>query len=683
MLKCPIRSLPLTCAGAVIVAFALPAPSSAAAWLDREYVSPSAEDAATPTAAALAGNKDVVLTWTSGNTVEAAIRPAGGSFSASTLTPCDPSEVCFAASQPDVAADAHGNAIAVWLQGNAVKGALRTAGGDFTALPAISTSGSATSPRVAFTSDGIAIATWIQGRDVYAAARQPDASFGPPIPIYTGASNEAISPPDIATDGVGDAMIAFTANAIAESTALRTVEYTSTGFQPPQTAAEATPGPHVERLDFTQPRVAMDTTGDAVVIATVTSVNVMADQFSSSIFSVRRPAGSGTWQGDSDLDTVTSSLSVSPRPAVGAPTVTFTSSGAVVAAWTKGATARIVRSRSAPGVTGAWDATQDIPGSSDVRTDAFPELASLAGGGTMLAFEGASLKAATRPSGGPFGSATTVLAGASPDLALAGDGQGDAVAAVIRSDPDAGHTRVASLIYDGSPPEVHDVSVPAGGAAGQSLAMNASAADAFSPVAGIAWSFGDGATATGTQVSHAYSTGGSFSAAVAATDAVGNTSAPTARAIAISGGTGPGGDVTAPQFLDSLALTPNVFRSATGGPSVIASRGRPIGTTVTFSLDEAAATAFTVRRAKPGRRAGKRCVKPSHRNRKGRRCTRYVLLPGGFAVAAGAGQTHFRFTGRVGNRKLKPGKYRLVAVATDAAGNTSKAARASFRLVKK
>jgi hypothetical protein len=42
-----------------------------------------------------------------------------------------------------------------------------------------------------------------------------------------------------------------------------------------------------------------------------------------------------------------------------------------------------------------------------------------------------------------------------------------------------------------------------------------------------------------------------------------------------------------------------------------------------------------------------------------------------------------KFSGRIGHKALKPGSYRLTIVATDAAGNKSKAKRIDFRVVKR
>ena len=46
------------------------------------------------------------------------------------------------------------------------------------------------------------------------------------------------------------------------------------------------------------------------------------------------------------------------------------------------------------------------------------------------------------------------------------------------------------------------------------------------------------------------------------------------------------------------------------------------------------------------------------------------------------GQNQVKFTGRIGRKALKRGRYRLTIVATDAAGNRSKAKRLRFRIVK-
>jgi hypothetical protein len=136
-------------------------------------------------------------------------------------------------------------------------------------------------------------------------------------------------------------------------------------------------------------------------------------------------------------------------------------------------------------------------------------------------------------------------------------------------------------------------------------------------------------------------------------------------------------DNVAAVFTRGLTLAPRVFRAASTGGSV--ARTATGGTLVAYSLSEAASLAFTVERAAPGRRTNGGCKAPTARNRKGKKCVRFV--PKGIFTHTGvAGANSFRFTGRAGGKKLAPGSHRLTAVATDAAGNPSAPKRVSFKI---
>jgi hypothetical protein len=119
-----------------------------------------------------------------------------------------------------------------------------------------------------------------------------------------------------------------------------------------------------------------------------------------------------------------------------------------------------------------------------------------------------------------------------------------------------------------------------------------------------------------------------------------------------------------------LAISPAAFSAANSGPALTAA----VGGRVFYRLSEAASVRFTVERARKGRRKGRRCTARG----KGRRCTRYVKLRGGFSHAGTTGLNEFRFMGRLRGRALRPGRYRLVAVGTDAARNRSGAVRRKF-----
>jgi hypothetical protein len=58
-----------------------------------------------------------------------------------------------------------------------------------------------------------------------------------------------------------------------------------------------------------------------------------------------------------------------------------------------------------------------------------------------------------------------------------------------------------------------------------------------------------------------------------------------------------------------------------------------------------------------------------------------VTLRGTLTHAGLAGPNKLVLRGRLGRRALAPGRYRLVALATDAVGNRSAPMRTSFRIV--
>lgn len=131
--------------------------------------------------------------------------------------------------------------------------------------------------------------------------------------------------------------------------------------------------------------------------------------------------------------------------------------------------------------------------------------------------------------------------------------------------------------------------------------------------------------------------------------------------------------------ISKLKLRPSKFRAAKSGASVARKRSRaPIGTTVSYTLSSDATVAFTVERARKGRRRKGKCVKQRARL-SGKRCTRYVKVRGGFSVAGRSGANKFRFTGRISDRKLTRGTYRLVA-RPSAAGKQGTAIRARFKI---
>jgi hypothetical protein len=153
-----------------------------------------------------------------------------------------------------------------------------------------------------------------------------------------------------------------------------------------------------------------------------------------------------------------------------------------------------------------------------------------------------------------------------------------------------------------------------------------------------------------------------------------------ASGIGVSSGTGANAVALASVLRERLSRSK--FPAAPSGPSARAAKRRSYGTVVTYNLDRAGSVTFTVTQGQPGRRGAHRsCVKPNARNRKARRCTRTVTLHGSFVERGAAGANSFRFTGRLGHKALKPGRYRLVATPTSGRLK-GRSLSASFRIVK-
>lgn len=94
------------------------------------------------------------------------------------------------------------------------------------------------------------------------------------------------------------------------------------------------------------------------------------------------------------------------------------------------------------------------------------------------------------------------------------------------------------------------------------------------------------------------------------------------------------------------------------------------GRTIGFDLSEAGSLQFRVDRISKGVKVKGKCL-ALKKGRKGKSCTRYVPLPGAIDTSGVAGANSFSWNGKIGAKKLAPGKYRLTGVAKDAAGNQS------------
>ncbi len=145
-------------------------------------------------------------------------------------------------------------------------------------------------------------------------------------------------------------------------------------------------------------------------------------------------------------------------------------------------------------------------------------------------------------------------------------------------------------------------------------------------------------------------------------------------------------DRVAPRVL-SLTLSPSALRAARSGPPFVALTrrlGRGVGAKVTVRVSEPGSLVFSVYQRLGGRRVGRHCLPPKKAPRGSKRCVRLRRVGRELAIATRSLQAVLRFTGRVPRARghgfsiLRPGKYRLVVRAVDAAGNRSRPRAVDF-----
>jgi hypothetical protein len=141
--------------------------------------------------------------------------------------------------------------------------------------------------------------------------------------------------------------------------------------------------------------------------------------------------------------------------------------------------------------------------------------------------------------------------------------------------------------------------------------------------------------------------------------------------------------------LTAFGATRKTFRvgpgaTASNGNATAAGRRRatPRGTSLTLTLNEAARVRIEVLQRTTGRRVGTRCVKATRSNRKRKKCTRLVAR-GSFTRSARVGKSKIAWSGKIGRKALKAGKYTVRATPTDAAGNKGKARSVNVKIVRR
>jgi len=134
---------------------------------------------------------------------------------------------------------------------------------------------------------------------------------------------------------------------------------------------------------------------------------------------------------------------------------------------------------------------------------------------------------------------------------------------------------------------------------------------------------------------------------------------------------------TAKPLLTGLEIFPTSLRAGGVRPTT-----GPRRDSLQYILSEPASVRFTIARVLRGRRVDGRCVDLRRPSRRKTSCSRYASVRGAFTDLGETGDNDVGFKGRLPARSLAPGRYRLRAIATDAAGNASAPKHAGFRVIR-
>jgi hypothetical protein len=134
--------------------------------------------------------------------------------------------------------------------------------------------------------------------------------------------------------------------------------------------------------------------------------------------------------------------------------------------------------------------------------------------------------------------------------------------------------------------------------------------------------------------------------------------------------------------ISSVAVDPSRFAVDPRGAREVSAAAVAKGTTIRYTLSEAARVLFTVDNKATGRLVGGTCRRTTRRNRKRRKCS-LLTRTGSFAKDSGQGANIKRFSGKIGSTTLRPGGYQLTLDATDGAGNRGQPVTTTFTVVRR
>jgi hypothetical protein len=669
----------------------------------------------------------------------ALVAPTAASAAPAFLPSQDVTSLTQSNSEPLVDFNSSGDAVFAALDTvdagkSAYRVGVRPAGGQI-AVQTLPAGGSVSVPATSkadldLANSGRAVVAWTQTDGVYFARRAPSGSFGSPQKLgVTQSQQDGVFDVDVGIDDAGNVTFAWataTGTAPNRTAVMRTVVLTDAGALVSAATLEQITGP----VGLSAPNVVVNGGGRAVL--TFLDGDIV-------------PTGAFTFR-DFPLGGFGPPIH-SNAPVSAALSVAINETGQAILGWRNSSGEARMRRRSAAGALGSEfvvasgvDAGTAVGIAGDgsaiaafsdstqsprqVKTCVVGTDACIAGSAQTLHTTSdavSSLRVAEDRSGAAMaawieadGSGRTTVYGAArlpgstfnevrslagdqsllPGVGVSADGDG----IVTYRFRDSNGLRMRFAGFDATKPRIA-LAQAANGVVGQPVAFSAVVDDVWGPFR-VDWTFGDGASATGTSVSHVYTEPGTKPVGITVTDAAGNAATGTlASSISPppsgdtggtggSGGTGgtggtttdttgttagtgtaptgggtvplPPPDRTAPRFTTKPAVSRKRFRAITTRATTAAT---PKGTVFTYALSEPAKVTIRIER------------------RRSARPLRFAKA-GKLTRLSKAGRTKLRFSGRIGSRSLKPGVYRATFTPRDAAGNTGKPARVSFTVVR-
>ena len=649
------------------------APSSSVAaptWLSSMKLSAPGQSAEEPQVAA-DGHGDYLAAWTRLNIVEASSKPAGPGAWQSPLAVSNGKEQ---ASLPQIALDSNGVATAVWLSFDGAEYSIQAAeranptGAWSTPVTLKKLGAMATTdprPDLAVNARGDAVAVWMRyggGVDSIAesAVKPAGAAAWGPVQVV---SKEAVDmhAAEVGIDAAGDATADWEQVVAAETRVDTSARPAGGAWQTP------IPVSPTGGAAANEPRLAENARGDVVAI--------WEHFYSEEIIEAATRSGpGGTW-----AKAVSLSREETGKGEPGLQQVALDGRGDAVAVWSRfdPANQDIVEAAAGQIATASWQPPVTISGKGK-NFEESPQVGVDENGDAVAVWErwNGSNEVAEAVSGNA-GSGTWGLpmALSSPgqeagEAQVALDAQGDAAAVWHRNDGKASYI-VEAAGYDAAGPLLNSLVLPGAGSVGVPLAFSVLPMDVWSVNGAVAWSFGDGSSASGASVTHTFSSPGTFPVTVIATDALGNASssnglvsiAPIVRTVVPP-------PPSAPR-ITGAHLSRTRFRVSRRPTAISAKARAPAGTDFLFTLSQSAKVQVAFQRALPGLISRGRCVAPSAklRRRHARRCRRLHTVGALTRAREQRGKDRLPFSGRLGTRPLAPGAY--TALVTASAGGLS------------